>query len=123
MVTGCESITQKVHRLLLCISVNLVWSYVKVVCRFCVLCDTDVPVVEGGGPLGELEVEQIDLFEHSLGVVQRLPTTLGESAQAVPLRADALTPSVHTGHLVVFQSTVGNNNSFDILLVIYKSHS
>lgn len=60
-----------------------------------------LPVVEGRGPLGELEMQQVDLLQHALGVVQRVAAALRQRAQPVPLRADALAARVHTRHVVV----------------------
>ena len=61
------------------------------------------PVVEGRGALGELQVQQVELLQHALGLVQRGAAPLRERAQPVPLRAHALAARVHRAHLVVLQ--------------------
>lgn len=65
-----------------------------------------LPVVERSGALRELEMQQVDLFEHPFGVIQRVAAALRECAQPVPLRADALASRVHARDLMVLQSAV-----------------
>lgn len=62
------------------------------------------PVVEGGGALGELQVEDVDLLQDALRIVERLAAALGQGTQAVPLVADALAARVHAHAVVVLES-------------------
>lgn len=77
-----------------------------------------IPVVEGRGTLGELEVQQVDLLQYALGIVEGVTPALCERSQAVPLRADALASCVHARDVVVLQSA-GVESC--LKFIIYKS--
>lgn len=62
------------------------------------------PVVERSSPLGEFQVQNIDLLQDTFGVVQRLTAALGESAKTVPLVADALATGIYADAVVIVQS-------------------
>lgn len=90
-----------------------------------ILASAVQPVVERSGALGELEMKDVDLLEDALGVVELLATTLRESAEAVPLVADALATRVDRGAVVVLQGAgmEGNNNTGRVLLsALIKTH-
>ena len=53
-----------------------------------VLAGSVQPVVEGGGSLGELQVERVHALQHLLRLVHAEPPLLGQCSQSVPLVAD-----------------------------------
>lgn len=71
------------------------------------------PVVEWSRTLGELQVEDVDLFENALGIVEGLTTALGEGSQAVPLVADALATRVYRCAIVVLKGTAERERERD----------
>ena len=55
------------------------------------------PVVEGGGPLGELKMHRVNPLKDLLSLVHAHTPLLGQGAQTVPLIANLLAPEKQFG--------------------------
>ena len=64
------------------------------------------PVVEGGRPLGVLQVQLVDGLQLLLRFLQGFPATVGQRVKGIPLVADLLASRVDVVGVVVIQLAV-----------------